>query len=371
MAEQSGFFPDVNGDREYTSDFLAKWVASFLSNGTYNGELAVTADGSAMNVTVPAGRAWINGYYYRNDGGFTLPIDNADGILNRIDLVVLRWDVNERSITAQVIKGTPASTAAAPRIVRTAEQYDLKLAEISVPAGATAITQNLITDTRLDDTVCGIVHAVVDHLETTTFYNQIAADLAKFRSDNEAGFHTWFDSIKGILGEDEAGNLLNLINGHKADVSNPHHVTAEQAGALPGTTLSCTKSGTVYQLTGLSATAGKVSVLFAVDAVYAAGDTVTIDGTAYKLKTRDGSTLTAGAWAAGSVIPGVADVDNKVLYVSASILKNPASLTISQGYGGSSGTYDGSAARSVSVPIITFHTSEPGTVAAGELWAVY
>ena len=164
-----------------------------------------------MAVTLPAGRAWINGYHYRNDGPLTLPVDNADGVLHRKDTVILRWDVNVRSITAQVLKGTPASSPIAPMITRSAEQYDLKIAEISIPAGTTAISQSLITDTRLDNAVCGIVTGVVQQVDTTTLYNQIQDDLTRFRTSNEADFNAWVQSIKGILGEDEAGNLLNLI----------------------------------------------------------------------------------------------------------------------------------------------------------------
>jgi hypothetical protein len=52
-------------------------------------------------------------------------------------------------------------------------------------------------------------------------------------------------------------------------------------------------------------------------------------------------------------------------------LPNPSALTVSQGYGGSTGTYNGSAAVTISVPKITLHTSDPGTVSDGELWAVY
>ena len=210
MAENSGFFASVGGDRKYNADFLARWIASIISNGVYNGELAVAA-GDHMQVIVPAGRAWINGYHYRNDGPLTLPVDNADGALNRKDIVVLRWDVNARSITAQVLKGTPASSPIAPQITRSAEQYDLKLAEISIPAGTTAITGALITDTRLDNDVCGIVTGVVQQVDTTTLYAQIQDDLARFRATNEADFTAWVQSVKGILGEDEAGNLLNLI----------------------------------------------------------------------------------------------------------------------------------------------------------------
>ena len=140
------------------------------------------------------------------------------------------------------------------------------------------------------------------------------------------------------------------------------------------TTLSCTKTGTVYALTGLSATTGRVPLMFAAPSAYAAGDTVTIDGTAYTLKTTDGSALTTGAWAAGAVITGTADVDNKVLHVEPGIpdsLPNPAALTLAHGYNGNTGSYNGSTAKTVTTPYVTFHTSAPGTVAVGEIWAVY
>lgn len=258
MAESSGFFRSVGGDRKYTVDFLAKWVAGFLSSGVYKEDLAVSA-GENMEIIIPSGQAWINGYYYRNDAGIALSIQNADGVLNRRDTVVLRWDVNERSITARILTGTPASEPNAPELVRGAEQYDLKLAEISIPAGTTAITQDLITDTRLDTDACGIVHAVVDHIDTTTFYDQIQAELSKFKNDSEAdftewsdgqkqefedftshsessynswsddqkqSFEVWLESVKDALNDNAAGNLLSLINNHKEDTT--VHITEEE-----------------------------------------------------------------------------------------------------------------------------------------------
>ena len=223
MAENSGFFASVGGDRKYNMDFLARWIASIIGNGVYDGELAVTADGSGMTVTIPAGRAWINGYHYRNDGPLTLPVDNADGVLHRKDTVVLRWDVNARSITAQVLTGTFSSSPIAPQITRSAEQYDLKIAEISIPAGTTAISQSLITDTRLDNAVCGIVTGVVQQVDTTTLYTQIQDDLTRFRTSNEAdftgwsaeqkaAFDAWLQTMKDIPPEDAAAYLQNQID---------------------------------------------------------------------------------------------------------------------------------------------------------------
>jgi hypothetical protein len=148
MAERSGFFPDINGDRGYDNNFLAQWIASFISTGIYNGELAVTA-GTNMQVGLSAGRAWINGYYYRNDGALSLSLANADGILKRKDTIVLRWDINTRNITAQVLTGTFATSPIAPAIIRSAEQYDLKLAEIDIAAGAVSIAQSASRNQQL------------------------------------------------------------------------------------------------------------------------------------------------------------------------------------------------------------------------------
>lgn len=110
----------------------------------------------------------------------------------------------------------------------------------------------------------------------------------------------------------------------------------------PAQTLACAKTDTTYTLTGLSATSGKVPVMFSVPTAFAAGDTVTIDGTAYGLATRDGSALTTGAWAAGKVITGTADVDNHKLYVGPSGVHKstlaPTTLTAA-GWTGSAAPY--------------------------------
>ena len=302
MAENSGFFASVGGDRKYNMDFLARWVASFISNGTYNDELAVTADGSGMSVTLPAGRAWINGYHYRNDGDLTLPIDNADGVLHRKDTVVLRWDVNARLITCTVIKGTPASSPIAPQIVRGAEQYDLKLAEISVPAGTTAITQQLITDTRLDNNVCGIVHAVVDHINTTTLYNQVQADLQHFRTVNEADFTAWVQSLKDVLDDETAGNLLNLITSHTSDTA--VHLQAGERDKWNGKVSSSSLVTATLTAAGWTGSAAPYSQTILIAGVTATSANELLPGsgiTADQLKALQAANIQDGSQAAGSI----------------------------------------------------------------------
>ncbi len=169
MAEQSGFFNahliDGEYDRIYQAEDFAKYFASFIGNGVFGGKLdelmvqqKATAD---MSIKVLSGQAWINGYWYTNNDDISLSIDIADGILNRVDLIVLKWDNIERKIRLGVKKGIAASDAAAPTLQRNADYYELALAQINIRAGATNITQADIIDTRFDKALCGLVTNVV------------------------------------------------------------------------------------------------------------------------------------------------------------------------------------------------------------------
>lgn len=185
MAEQSGFFDaylvDGEYDRVYLAESFAKYFASFIGNGVFGGksdELMVRQKEIAgMSVRVLTGMGFINGYFYENTDEVLLPIDTADGVLNRIDSIVLRWSKADRAIRVAVEKGFAATTPVAPTPKRNEDYYDLVLANVYVKAGATSITQSVITDMRLDTDVCGLVVAVVKQFDTTEFKSQIASFL--------------------------------------------------------------------------------------------------------------------------------------------------------------------------------------------------
>lgn len=243
--EKSSFFNSLSGDRKYKAEDWAAYFASFIGNGVYaNGDLAVSAvtpgqeddeDADPMAVKVGAGKAWINGYFYVNTASLPLEIAVADGVLNRIDLVVLRWDLAARTITAQIKAGASASSPAAPALQRDADGYELCLAQVYVQAGATAITQADITDKRLDSALCGLVAGVVQQIDTSTFLTQLEAWMEQYKETAQQDFESWFSDLESVLDENAAANLLNLINAHTEDDDNPHGVTAEQVGARPNT----------------------------------------------------------------------------------------------------------------------------------------
>lgn len=231
MAEQSGFFDahlvDGEYDRVYLAASFAKYFASFIGNGIFAGkssELIVRQKSSAnMSVRVLAGQGWINGYWYENTDELSLAIDIADGVLNRIDIVVLRWDSSERVIRLAVKKGIPATNPTAPTVQRDADNFELKLAQIYIKAGATGITQIDISDTRLDSAVCGFVHGVVEQLDAQEFGEQLDAFIQEFMTEHTE-WSTQFKansnkSVNDLLVESQ-GKVNKLISDGQTSFNN-------------------------------------------------------------------------------------------------------------------------------------------------------
>lgn len=199
MAQKYGFFNSVNNDRVYDASDVAGFLKKFFTNGVFNNSLGVSANDN-MTVSVATGNANINGYSYENTDTLTLDISEADSELNRIDSIIVRLDLTNRQITTMVLEGLTATTPSQPTITRSNNIYDLRLANISVPAGATRITADMITDTRFGAD-CGNVTQAVLSLDTSEIFAQY-----------EAWFTEWFANLENQLDDNQAGHLQNEIN---------------------------------------------------------------------------------------------------------------------------------------------------------------
>lgn len=209
--EKCLFFNDVDNDRVYFAEDFAEYFAPFFTNGIFNNGCKVSGENSSMSVSVSKGLGFINGYRYINDRPKVLTIENADGVLSRIDNIVIRWTLPNRDGVAQVIKGSFSENPVAPPLVRTSTTYDLRIAKVSIPAGTTTITQDLITDTRFNSNDCGNVVGAVQQIDTTDIFNQY-----------DTMFINWFNSVKDKLSGDLATSLQNqideLIEKHDNDI---------------------------------------------------------------------------------------------------------------------------------------------------------
>ena len=231
MAIQSGFFNSINGDRRYDAKWFAQYFATFIGNGVFpqpSSGLQVMAD-TQMRTIVKAGKGWINGYFIINDSDYILTHDRADGVLKRIDRVVMRLDHQDRLINILIKKGAFASQPVAPSLQRDGDAYELALADVLINNGATQITQAHITDQRLNKALCGIVHGLVEQVDTTTIFNQYQAWLEEYKGINaaeweawqnqeKADFEAWLDSIKDLLDDNVAAKLAAQITAVDAKV---------------------------------------------------------------------------------------------------------------------------------------------------------
>lgn len=193
MAERSFPFNSIAGDRKYKSEQFREYFALFIGNGIFyrNANVLKVKENEGMMVTLQAGAAWVAGGGYINEGQKHFTLEMADGVLPRIDRVVIRCDYVLRDIYATVKKGSYSAQPSPPQIQRDADAYELAVADIYVGRGAISITQSSITDLRLNSELCGIVTGLIEQADTTEIFNQIETYFEEFKTDYAKKFSAW------------------------------------------------------------------------------------------------------------------------------------------------------------------------------------
>lgn len=147
-------------------------------SGVYSAEnnfaLEIT---DAMQISIGKGIAWIKneefaGKVVKNDTSVSITVPIADGVLNRIDRVVLKFDKAANASSVVLKQGAPATYPVAPAIVRDGTVYELGLYEISVNAGVVEITNGNVRNTMLDESVCGLMRDGVTAIPTNDLYEE-------------------------------------------------------------------------------------------------------------------------------------------------------------------------------------------------------
>lgn len=212
----------INGkeDRLYLADDFAAYFRSFISSGIFMKEasnLQVIANGD-MTVTLKPGKMIIEGYGYENTNDIVIQLDPADGVLDRIDRISATWSQGDRDIHYTLQSSEYSYDPLEPECRRTAEYKDYVVADIRVSAGAISISQENITDQRLNSEVCGLAipFAEIDTSEINAklqaYYERAILENDKWREDERAELMSWFDDVKGKLAEDIAVNLQLQID---------------------------------------------------------------------------------------------------------------------------------------------------------------
>ena len=209
MAEHSGFFnaSQTGGsyDRVYDASDFSKYFSLFISDGVFINpadQLKVVAK-SGRTVTVKAGWAFIEGYWYQLDDDMDITLSANTSAYGVIDLICCTLNKSNRQIKIEKKEQVSSSIP-----VNNGTIHELVLAQVMVNVGATEITNSNIIDRRPDTTYCGFVGSAVTQLDTSDLFLQF-----------ETAFNEWFDSIKGSLEDDPATSLQQQINELKMQVT--------------------------------------------------------------------------------------------------------------------------------------------------------
>lgn len=176
MTQHSMMFGAVAGDRSYGTTDFARQSAGFLRDGIlyHVGEKLDCGPTTpeTMAVRVAPGEAAIQGYRYWSDAYEVLAVAAADPVNTRIDTVVLRCDpITARAVSLNVVTGFAEAVPTAPALVRDGAVYDVLVATVTVPPGATAIASYMIDQTcRADPARCGwaVPHRVTSDVLAVT-----------------------------------------------------------------------------------------------------------------------------------------------------------------------------------------------------------
>ena len=243
MSVTYGFYNSIKGDRKYNALEMSSIFDGIIVDGVYMsiGDALNVKSSGGMGITVGIGRAWFNHTWTLNDSLLPLTLANSDVLLNRIDAIVLEVNNNTevRKNTIKMLKGTPSSKPVKPTMTEGELLNQHPLAYISIPAGATSISQSNI-ENAVGTSACPYVTGVLKGMDIDKLVAQWGAQWAEwlssntdawkaFMSDNTnewksfmaknknewsalingntSEFETWFEHMKDQLSEDAAGNL--------------------------------------------------------------------------------------------------------------------------------------------------------------------
>lgn len=232
MAEIKSF-PN-NQDVYVGAEWVMKWLHGRTS-GVFGAEnnLSISIVPDSMSVEVSDGVGWLanangDGIVFWNDSEqsngskLRLTHDVADGVLDRIDRIVVTWETTNYVAlpTISILKGIASSMPIPPILTNSTTQRQISIASVKIPAGAISLSASMVTDERLNSDVCGIVTETIK-VDTSTMQSQFEALLNAIQLELQnlnAGTATLLRTGGTMEGPiDMNGHVLKGLNAPTAD----------------------------------------------------------------------------------------------------------------------------------------------------------
>jgi len=240
MSISSGFYNSLNGDRRYNAEQMSALFDTIINDGVFAnvGTAFEVKSTGGMKVSIGIGRAWFNSTWLYNDAPISLTLSASEILLDRYDAVVLEIDHTEavRAGDIKIVKGTPSSTPQFPTMTSETEVHQYPLAYIYVKAGVTEITQANIMN-KIGTSDCPYITGILQVQNIDKIVAQWMAEWEQLTNAKEEEFDNWFATIKAVLDEDIATELLNRVvkledgTTPAGDALKLNGLTVEQVGA--------------------------------------------------------------------------------------------------------------------------------------------
>lgn len=163
---------------QYEATALGAWLGT-RNRGVFSAgnNFGVSAAGG-MQISVSPGLAWLEkgdleGIVCIEEDTKNFSIAAADAQLSRLDIVCMQLNKGTNQATIIVKEGTPEANPVIVPPVRNSEYDEIYLASVLVPAGATELVAENITDMRLNKSYCGLVRDGVTMVPIEMLSDQI------------------------------------------------------------------------------------------------------------------------------------------------------------------------------------------------------
>lgn len=264
MGLTSGFFNSLNGDRKYNAEQMSSLFDGIINDGVFANigtAFSVKANGG-NDISIGVGRAWFNSTWINNDSEYIITAEESAVLQNRYDAVVIEVNHSDsvRACSIKIIQGTPATSPIYPILTKTTDIHQYALAFIYRGADTDEITQSNIINC-IGGTYCPYVTGILQVQDISKNVAQweaqwdewFATKTEAYDSESEAWFTqfqndatTWFNSIKGTLGEDAAVELASKVIELEANVDKMVKKSGDtMTGSLSFNTSSSTGTATV------------------------------------------------------------------------------------------------------------------------------
>ena len=139
----------INDNLALNEENWRKFFKPFVYDSVQNG--LTTSAGTGMTVDVAGGECRCGAVMGVLDGAITLDIENGHSTYDRIDLIVIQYSYGTPSTLSIAVKrGQASANPVAPTLSKVYNTlWEMEIAQVRVPAGATTSSSLIITDTRV------------------------------------------------------------------------------------------------------------------------------------------------------------------------------------------------------------------------------